>query len=194
MTHDSCTPNAELHWDLDSMSFTVRAIRDLQPDEQITISYCDIYMPREMRRRELQLKYKFLCTCPSCALPDAESARSDQRRHLLRMEVYKADSLRDDRPLREWASNPALPDNHIVKYGLKILGIMEEEGLYEEEIWSVHYAWLCKVSCALGDREAARGWAKKAAVMMTVYTASDGGWNKVVDDPEKTEWWGIRLD
>jgi hypothetical protein len=108
--------------------------------------------------------------------------------------MYKANSLRDDRPLREWASNPSLPDDHIIKGSLKILGMMEDEGLYEEEIWKVHYTRLCKVFCALGDREAARYWAKKAAVMTTAVTGNDGGWDKVADDPEKTEWWGIRLD
>jgi hypothetical protein len=49
----------------------------------------------------------------------------------LLIEVSKADSLRDDRPLREWASNPSLSDDHIIKHSQEVLGMMEVEGLYD---------------------------------------------------------------
>ena len=38
-------------------------------------------------------------------------------------EVHKADSLRDDRPLRGWASSPSLPDDRVIKHSQRILGI-----------------------------------------------------------------------
>lgn len=69
---------------------------------------------------------------------------------------------------------------------------MEAEGLYEPDIWTVHYPRLCKAYCALGDREGAKKWAEKSAIMATAYTGADGGWNKVAAAPERTAFWGIR--
>ena len=173
------------------MSFSIRALRTIQPEEQITIAYCGILRSREQRQKELLSKYSFKCACWSCSLPGPESARSDIRRSLLPIAINNASSLRDDRSLKEWASDSSLPDD-IINHSLKIVGMMEEERLYEEEIWTVHYARLCKAYCALGNRKAAIEWAKKGAVMMTAFTGNDGGWNKVVDAPERSEWWALR--
>jgi SET domain len=191
-TGNSCAPNAEACWSLGSLSFSVRALRNIRPEEQITLSYCPILRSRAERQKDMLSKYSFTCNCSSCSLPATESARSDIRRSLLLNAIDNADSLRDDRPLKEWASDTSLPDDHIIKHSQKIIGMMEEEGLHEEDLWTVHYARLCKAYCALGNREAAREWAKKGAVMMTAFTGKDGGWNKVVEAPEKTIWWGLR--
>jgi SET domain len=189
--HNSCMPNAKAFWSFGSMSFTVRALRNIQPEEQITISYCATLQPRAERQKEL-LGYSFTCTCSSCSLPDPESARSDIRRGLLLKALDNADSFRDDRPLKEWASDTSLSDDHIIKHSQKIVTMMEEESLCIEGIWTVHYVRLFRAYCALGDREAAKMWAKKVASMMTAFTGKDIGWNKVADAPEKTAWWGLR--
>eukprot|EP00927_Polykrikos_kofoidii_P030689 TRINITY_DN2640_c1_g2_i1.p1 TRINITY_DN2640_c1_g2~~TRINITY_DN2640_c1_g2_i1.p1 ORF type:complete len:566 (-),score=95.02 TRINITY_DN2640_c1_g2_i1:36-1733(-) len=45
----------------------LRAARDLQSGEELTQFYCDIRMPMEMRRKELQELFDFHCDCRRCA-------------------------------------------------------------------------------------------------------------------------------
>jgi hypothetical protein len=125
-------------------------------------------------------------------LPKKESARSDIRRSLLLTAYRNTPSVRDDDTIKAWAADPSLPDDYIIKHSQKIVDLMEEEGVCEESLWPHHYTRLCKAYCALGDRDAAKKWAKKSALMAMAFTGNDGGWSKVVNTPEHTEWWGLR--
>ncbi|KAI0795428.1 SET domain-containing protein [Abortiporus biennis] len=55
------------------------AIKDIQPDEEIFVSYIDTTMPRELRRKELKETYNFDCACTLCANPPKVDPRQSMR-------------------------------------------------------------------------------------------------------------------
>ena len=71
----SCWPNAVVSFQ--GQTLVVRALRDIQPAEEVTIAYAELYCPRNLRRQQLQAKKYFLCECTRCQLPssDAREAR-----------------------------------------------------------------------------------------------------------------------
>jgi len=73
-----------------------------------------------------------------------------------------------------------------------VLDSMDEEGAYDRNTWFADCALLFKSFSALGDREGAQKLAIKATTMEKVYTGNDGGWGKIAQASEATEWWGLR--
>lgn len=65
----SCTPSAQFTWSEDH-TMVVTAVRDIKPDEEITISYTDLLATAEERRENLA-PYGFRCNCPACEGADA---------------------------------------------------------------------------------------------------------------------------
>eukprot|EP01031_Cornospumella_fuschlensis_P031193 gene31193-37700_t len=59
----SCQPNAIHTFQQETMVIT--ALRDIQPGEEILVSYIDLAMPRELRQSAL-LPYGFICDCARC--------------------------------------------------------------------------------------------------------------------------------
>ncbi|GAB1310619.1 SET domain-containing protein 5 [Madurella fahalii] len=73
--HD-CRPN--VHYRLANITHTTVAVRDIQPGEELTISY--IYGQAVKSERQTQLKaWGFDCSCSQCTLSSLESAASDAR-------------------------------------------------------------------------------------------------------------------
>ncbi|KAM5494755.1 hypothetical protein MaudMau93_000053 [Microsporum audouinii] len=70
----SCDPNAVVGFD--EGNITVRALRTIEPDEQVFISYIDNTNPFEIRQKELAERYFFTCRCSKCLQGD--KAREDQ--------------------------------------------------------------------------------------------------------------------
>ncbi|KAL1674647.1 hypothetical protein EV122DRAFT_220192 [Schizophyllum commune] len=71
-----CTPNAVFTWDSPSFSGSLRAIRDIQPDEEITITYCNPSLSTAERAAALA-PYNIKCDCPACKDGSASDARRD---------------------------------------------------------------------------------------------------------------------
>jgi len=65
MMNHSCVPNANVRFG-DDRTAVVVALRDIQPGEELTISYIENDMPLEARQKELQ-EYGFICDCPLCS-------------------------------------------------------------------------------------------------------------------------------
>ncbi|KAM7190552.1 hypothetical protein V8F20_009685 [Naviculisporaceae sp. PSN 640] len=63
MVNHSCVPNAFVGFD--KRTAMLRAQRDIEPGEEIEISYCDFVAPRSVRWEALKL-YHFQCGCPRC--------------------------------------------------------------------------------------------------------------------------------
>ncbi|KAL1755497.1 hypothetical protein FB107DRAFT_290831 [Schizophyllum commune] len=72
----SCTPNAVFTWDSLSFSGSLRAIRDIQPDEEITITYCNPSLSTAERAAALA-PYNIKCDCYACKDGSASDARRD---------------------------------------------------------------------------------------------------------------------
>ncbi|KAG5651531.1 hypothetical protein H0H81_008293 [Sphagnurus paluster] len=191
----SCTPNAQERWDLQSMSFHVRALRPIKKGEQIFISYCSLLRSRTERQQELSQKYGFKCACECCSLPPKDSARSDARRGALdaaHVKLYELDHQERDKAFQAWVKDLSLPDNHFAKHSQGLLDIIVAEGLYNKTLWVAHAETVCKAQSALGNAKGIIGVAKTAAMLSLVEDGQDGGWNMVATDPEKTAWWGLR--
>ncbi|KAL1918701.1 uncharacterized protein VTP21DRAFT_2723 [Calcarisporiella thermophila] len=64
MVNHSCWPNCIAMFEEDQM--VIRCLRDIEEGEELTISYVDIALPTEERRRELLERYFFICNCDLC--------------------------------------------------------------------------------------------------------------------------------
>jgi SET domain len=63
----SCNPNCCQTFDLStSAALSIRALRNIEKGEEITIAYIDVGKPTWWRRKELQKAYGFLCSCNRC--------------------------------------------------------------------------------------------------------------------------------
>ena len=171
--------------------YELHAIRPIKKEEQIFISYISPLQTRSVRREHMQSLYGFICKCPCCSLPALESARSDGRRNLLRVNLTNGYGD-DDADLKAWAKDVSLPDNHIIIESMKFINMMVSENLVYYETCRLHYPRLVKAYCALKDAANAKLWAKRMALIVTAFHGEDVGWSKVADSPELTEWWGLR--
>ena len=114
LVNHSCKPNACVMWDPRREVMTIRAVSDVEKDEELAIAYADICNTREARYALL----KFACLCEVCGLPLSESKTDDEMRHKLARQICQVrvfqrsvlggDSKNDIRKLRgEWTERQA---------------------------------------------------------------------------------------
>ncbi|XP_026855707.2 histone-lysine N-methyltransferase SMYD3 [Electrophorus electricus] len=70
LNHD-CQPNCVMVFV--GKRLQLRAIRNIQPHEELTISYTDVLAPGQERQAHLQQQYHFLCQCQRCNREDSDS-------------------------------------------------------------------------------------------------------------------------
>ncbi|KAK1793096.1 hypothetical protein P4O66_011496 [Electrophorus voltai] len=70
LNHD-CQPNCVMVFV--GKILQLRAIRNIQPHEELTISYTDVLAPGQERQAHLQQQYHFLCQCQRCNREDSDS-------------------------------------------------------------------------------------------------------------------------
>ncbi|KAK0632653.1 hypothetical protein B0T14DRAFT_598083 [Immersiella caudata] len=75
MNHD-CRPN--IVYRIDNITHNSIAVQDIQPGEELTISYIDGHLSRKERQKRLS-DWDFKCTCAHCSMSDEEAAVSDAR-------------------------------------------------------------------------------------------------------------------
>lgn len=82
----ACSPNAQGNFNTALGSFTIHAVRPIDAEEEITLSYLAEHGAlRASRQSRLMDHYGFLCDCPAC---DAESQRGrDGEDRRLRMQA-----------------------------------------------------------------------------------------------------------
>ncbi|POW15441.1 hypothetical protein PSHT_07073 [Puccinia striiformis] len=88
LNHD-CRPNVAYKFNNETMQVEMRAMREIAPGEELTISCrtdsCDLKQtsnwcnPEKKRQKKLHGTYGFHCGCSLCSLSDAESDASDGR-------------------------------------------------------------------------------------------------------------------
>uniref|UniRef100_T1PLE1 Protein-lysine N-trimethyltransferase SMYD5 n=1 Tax=Musca domestica TaxID=7370 RepID=T1PLE1_MUSDO len=81
----SCVPNAQSTFPYSNDIVVLKATRDIQPGEEICISYldeCQLERSRHSRQKILKENYIFVCNCPKCQLqsndPDETSEDEDE--------------------------------------------------------------------------------------------------------------------
>ncbi|KAK4451375.1 hypothetical protein QBC34DRAFT_483919 [Podospora aff. communis PSN243] len=75
MNHD-CRPN--IHYRMDNITHYSVAVQDIQPGEELTVSYIDGHMSRKDRQKRLD-DWDFKCKCAQCTMSDEDVAASDAR-------------------------------------------------------------------------------------------------------------------
>ncbi|KAI9298860.1 hypothetical protein K502DRAFT_362079 [Neoconidiobolus thromboides FSU 785] len=67
----SCEPNCIINFEYNGTrrqnSFDIITTRQIKPNEELTISYCDVILPKDRRKQLLMDKYNFVCNCNKCS-------------------------------------------------------------------------------------------------------------------------------
>ncbi|EPE10703.1 mannose-6-phosphate isomerase-like protein [Ophiostoma piceae UAMH 11346] len=83
----ACNPNAYYRFSPRTLAIEVVAYRNIQPNEEITISYAQLTQSRTHRRDFLQSNWHFNCSCSLCrADPDSTTLSEDRRRDMRKLQ------------------------------------------------------------------------------------------------------------
>ncbi|KAI1375495.1 SET domain-containing protein [Hypoxylon crocopeplum] len=159
----ACRPNAFIRFTPTSLAVSIVALRDIEPGEEINITYVPMGKTREERQAGL-LKWGFNCTCALCTASKAEVAASDYRRtkiKKLREEVMKA--------IEAWDGTKAVKLTH------EVLELMRAEDL--APLYASQYEIMARLYWKAKDTKTGTKYAK-----MSIDTLVDQGY--LVDSPE----------
>ncbi|KAI9228732.1 MAG: hypothetical protein DHS80DRAFT_30551 [Piptocephalis tieghemiana] len=77
LLNHSCRPNGVALWD-GGKNQVVRIMEDLEPGEEVTLSYVDPCLDRLERREALESRYHFVCQCPRCLEEEEEEEEEEK--------------------------------------------------------------------------------------------------------------------
>jgi hypothetical protein len=146
----SCKPNCERRWQPDRKVETLHALKDITPDEELTIVYTSECRRRSERQAEYQSRWRFTCHCECCQLTGVAQVISDCRResaHKLRGDVYKGMENKEYGRL--------LPNL------LKAVEFMQDEGFRGSALATVCYD-VCQIATLVGNIDVAKAYSKIA--------------------------------
>lgn len=123
----SCVPNSQGNFNTAIGCFTVHAVRPIDNEEEITISYLEEHgATRDSRQTRLFHGYGFTCNCPICDSSTTVAQKSEERRRQFRQR------------LREHAERIPLEDKRDDQSEFEMLQgliqLFEEEGLAGREL------------------------------------------------------------
>ncbi|RXM36643.1 Histone-lysine N-methyltransferase SMYD3 [Acipenser ruthenus] len=72
LNHD-CDPNCVIVFE--GRHLLLHAVKAIQPEEELTVSYIDVLVPTLERQTQLKKQYCFLCECQRCKSRDKVSTR-----------------------------------------------------------------------------------------------------------------------
>ncbi|KAK4185176.1 hypothetical protein QBC35DRAFT_28739 [Podospora australis] len=145
MNHD-CAPNAVIRFSKTTLATEAVAIRDVEPGEELTISYIPIDLPIKERLSLLESHFNFQCTCKLCSAPPDKQRYSDLRRERIGSVRSLIKKVKETSNVDDLAA--------------ELFALVEEEGLqlklkeYDNELWIVYYQ--------LGDVDSAIKYAEAA--------------------------------
>lgn len=145
--YHSCRPNALVSFHLESFSFQVRAIRQIEEGEEIVIPYCDIMLPHK-KRDAIFRNFHFECVCQSCQDPAASDA--------IRSTITSPSAV-----FKQWLDDRSLPGDYVTRHSLSQIDTMLREGMegsavYGEQLQAIMESYIC-----LGDSGLASIWGVK---------------------------------
>ena len=146
----SCQPNCERRWHPDRKVETLYALRDIQPDEELTIVYASECRRRSERQAEYQRRWRFTCQCECCQLTGEAQIISDYHRE-------GAYQIRE--ALQQWMEKKNYRD--ILPRMEKAVKFMQDEGFRGSALATVCYD-VCQVATLAGDINIAKTYSKIA--------------------------------
>ncbi|KAF2191840.1 SET domain-containing protein [Zopfia rhizophila CBS 207.26] len=144
----ACRPNAFVMFSPSGLSVAIKAYHDIQPGEEITISYVILGKTSADRHDGLK-RWGFTCTCDMCSASRSEIATSDARRK----RVENAQKEMTD----AWRTGKA---QKAIKLGHEIIDLLEKEGL--TPMLTEQYVILARLYLALDERKEAEEYSELA--------------------------------
>ncbi|TVY83742.1 SET domain-containing protein [Lachnellula suecica] len=143
----SCKPNSGNWWSEMTDQRVIYASRDIEKDEEITVSYIPLLKTTKDRQARLQ-QYGFTCDCSAC-----NSLESDKRR------VRISDSMDDLEQKQDSPSKKASINEKRISKAVKLVEMIEAEGLSDYLDRAYHLAAVFNQQA--GDLREAIKWATK---------------------------------
>ena len=144
-----------------SLSFELRAIRDIKKGEELFYSYCDNFRTKSERAEELA-PYGIVCACPGCVGATKET-------DLLRSELARrVEKIRADHDL--WMKDQSRPGN-VLAASLKLIAEIEKEGLTDAPSFISLLGMVANVYLESGNTNSAMKYADQ---LKNHYRASTG--------------------
>uniref|UniRef100_L2FM87 SET domain-containing protein n=1 Tax=Colletotrichum fructicola (strain Nara gc5) TaxID=1213859 RepID=L2FM87_COLFN len=157
INHD-CRPNAVTRYSPRTLALEVVAYRDIQPGEELSISYSPLNMLYADRQRTLQ-EWGFNCTCSLCSSASAVAA-SDARRGRMQEIVSALNN-------KVFRSLPA----RMAELAEELDGILKEEGLSAQK--GDFYDILARAYVDMGEVETGRRYARLAVEKLVHFAGYD---------------------
>lgn len=148
----ACNPNSFVMFSQTGFSLGIKAYRDIEPGEEITISYLLLGQPSDKRQEGLK-RWGFKCSCSLCNAPKHVLATSDTRRN----KIIK----------REVDFNAAWKDKRInaaIRYGEELLKLLEEEDLIP--LMTDEYVVLARLHLLNGEPDKAEEYRDLAVTLL----------------------------
>ncbi|KAI0076119.1 SET domain-containing protein [Panus rudis PR-1116 ss-1] len=93
VNHD-CTPSAHYFFDFGRFEGQLRAMRNIEEGEEITMTYTDVCLPFVERQNFLARTRYFTCRCRACCLTGQEKEASEARRAAIADITNRLDTVR----------------------------------------------------------------------------------------------------
>jgi hypothetical protein len=159
----SCQPNAQHTWNDNLSHLTVHALRDIEADCEITISYISgVSLGYAERQRHLMDVFSFACACELCSLPLLARNGSDYRLYQIQSIEGAATDL--DQVLEHPANS--LSQVH------RLFELLEEEGIYDFRVTRACFNAF-QIAAMVGDKARAKVFAEKAYAARKVLAGDD---------------------
>lgn len=162
----SCTANAAYHWDANQKRERVFAIREINPEEEIVVSYLseDVWaLPTKERKARILQEFGFQCRCARCENNDPnEQLQSDQRRTRFG-EIYR--TIGDGMLIM-------LNPSKALKLCREALKLLQEEGESSPRFETIYYDAF-QVCICHGDVARAKVFASLAVDAKRVWNGTD---------------------
>ncbi|KAK8074572.1 hypothetical protein PG997_009235 [Apiospora hydei] len=155
----SCVPNARYGWNETIQRFTVHVSREIEPDEQIFISYLPLtYEGRTKRAEQLEANWGFECACEACRDPAKEMGRVKMSILQLLLTSYEQGNTHVPRIME---LDPLKNRGEALDIANQLAKLMISEGLVTMELAKTYRA-CSQLSLWLDDLDEAIEYAEKA--------------------------------
>lgn len=162
----SCQPNAQHTWNNDLDHLTVHALRDIEANREITISYISgVSLGYAERQHHLMDGFSFACSCELCSLPPLVRAGSDYRLGQIR-------SINEDEGAATDLDRVLDRPTESFRQVHRLFELLEEEG-----IWDIRTSRACfdafQIAAVVGDKARAKVFAQRAHAARSVFAGDD---------------------
>ncbi|KAL1593223.1 hypothetical protein SLS60_010831 [Paraconiothyrium brasiliense] len=146
----ACQPNANAKFIPPTLLMEIRAMRDIEPGQEITISYGKVDLKFAERQKLYHDNWGFKCTCNLCASGIYKITESDWRRERF-AELHQ---------MLETLTTETYDAEQVVQWENEIFEISQTEGL--EVLVTEDMERMAYVYAGLGNRSEALAWGQKA--------------------------------